>query len=118
MTSFHRIVSVLSAAALLALGGCGTAARVAKSLGPRQVCSPLAFHKVPRTAHEAEVIAKRLVGDIMGQPTVLRHEPFIGGLDDDRWIVRSSPHAGTLGPPFLVVIDARTGCPLFIGADG
>ena len=46
---------------------------------------------------------------------MLAEEPFTSHLDQDRWVIRGAVREG--GPPMLVMIDAPSGCPVFVGRD-
>ena len=103
----------LALAMTAALCGCHT---TPKPLGLRQSCSRSAHYDKPKNVAEAEQIAKRMAADVVGEPEVLAQEPFATGLDGDRWVSRGTGAAGR-GPGILVVIDARTGCPVYVGRD-
>jgi hypothetical protein len=102
----------LATSLILGLGGCQTP----KTLGDHQSCSRKAHYGKPSDANDAAQIAKRMLTDVFSAPSVLAQEPFVAGLDQDRWIVRGSPK-GEEQAPFLVMIDAKSGCPVFVGRD-
>ena len=87
----------------------------ARPLGVHQSCSRLARYARPRSEQDAEQIAKRMLTDVFGAPAVLAEEPFTSHLDQDRWVIRGAVREG--GPPMLVMIDALSGCPVFVGRD-
>lgn len=117
MVEPRRIAAIACLAAGLALSGCRTLPSMPTPFGPKKACGLFDRHEVPKTARDAERIGRRIVGDLMGQPTVLRQEPFRAGLADDRWIIRSTPWAGDPTSSFLIVLDAKSGCPLYVGPD-
>jgi len=101
------------AAAGAALSGCG-------ALGvhpPTLACGGLHHGEVPKTAADASRIARHDLADIMGEPSVLRQEPFTAQFDDYRWVVRGTLPPGEAHGRFLVVLDGKTGCATYAGAD-
>jgi len=105
------LVAVAGAGVLL--GGCG-------ALGvhpPTLACSGLHHGEVPRTAADASRIARHDLADIVGEPSVLRQEPFTVKFDDYRWVVRGTLPPGETHGRFLVVLDGKTGCSTYAGAD-
>jgi hypothetical protein len=93
-----------------------SACHTARPLGAHQSCSRLARYARPRGEADATQIAKRMLADIFGAPAVLAQEPFTSRLDQDRWVVRGAQRPDG-GPPMLVMIDAMSGCPVFVGRD-
>ena len=100
----------------LALAAGLTACHTARPLGAHQSCSRLARYARPRGQDDAAQIAKRMLTDIFGAPAVLAEEPFTSRLDQDRWVIRGAARPEG-GPPMLVMIDAPSGCPVFVGRD-
>jgi len=101
------------AAAGAALSGCG-------ALGvhpPTLACGGLHHGEVPKTTADASRIARHDLADIMGEPSVLRQEPFTAQFDDYRWVVRGTLPPGEAHGRFLVVLDGKTGCATYAGAD-
>ena len=95
------------------LGGCG-------ALGvptPTLACGALHHGEVPRDAAAASRIARHALADIVGEPSVLRQEPFTVKFDDYRWVVRGTLPPGEAHGRYLVVLDAKTGCATYAGAD-
>ena len=116
----NRVGSILLTLAVLGvvglgLSGCGAVGVKTPSL--TLACGPLHHGEVPHKAADASRIARHMLADIVGEPSVLRQEPFVVKFDDYRWVVR-----GTLPPEeshgrFLVVLDAKTGCSTYAGPD-
>ena len=103
----------LALALAASLGACH---HLDRPLGSHQSCSRLARYARPRDGQDAEQIAKRMLTDVFGAPTVLAEEPFTTRHDQDRWVIRGADRPGA-GPPMLVVLDALSGCPVFVGRD-
>jgi len=80
-------------------------------------CGTLKHGEVPRSAAAASRIARRQLADIVGEPAVLRQEPFVARFDDYRWVVRGTLPPGETQGRYLVVLDAKTGCSTFAGPD-
>jgi hypothetical protein len=100
----------------LGLAASVAACHTARPLGAHQSCSRLARYARPRGDGDAAQIAKRMLADVFGAPAVLAQEPFTSRLDQDRWVVRGAQRPDG-GPPMLVMIDAMSGCPVFVGRD-
>ena len=100
----------------LCLAASLSACHTARPLGVHQSCSRLALYARPRGEGDAAQIAKRMLADVFGAPAVLAQEPFTSRLDQDRWVVRGAQQPDG-GPPMLVMIDAMSGCPVFVGRD-
>jgi hypothetical protein len=114
----NRVGSIfLTLAALtgagLGLSGCG-AMRIKP---PTIACGPLNHGEVPHSAAAASRIARHDLSDIVGEPSVLRQEPFTAKFDDYRWVVRGTLPPGESHGRYLVVLDAKTGCANYAGAD-
>jgi hypothetical protein len=99
--------------AALGLAGCG-ALHVHP---PTLACGALDHGEVPRDAAAASRIARHHLADIVGEPSVLRQEPFTVKFDDYRWVVRGTLPPGETHGRYLVVLDAKTGCATYAGAD-
>ncbi len=80
-------------------------------------CRPSDHYQRPTSPDDAARIAKRMLADLFGAPTMLRQEPYHAVLDQDRWVVRGTPPPGDAGAPFLVLLDTTTGCPVHLGRD-
>jgi hypothetical protein len=112
-----RIARSLTVLALLSgasvLGGCGALGVKTPTLG----CGEINHGEVPHSAAAASRIARKSLADIVGEPSVLRQEPFTVKFDDYRWVVRGTLPPGEAHGRYLVVLDARTGCATYAGAD-
>jgi len=104
------------ALALALAAGLGACHHISRPLGAHQSCSRLARYARPRSDQDAGQIAKRMLTDIFGAPAVLAEEPFTSQRDQDRWVIRGAQRPGG-GPSMLVVIDALSGCPVFVGRE-
>ena len=109
---FLKVFVVLGGASL-ALSGCGAVGMRTPTLA----CGPLSHGEVPRDAASASRIARHDLADTVGEPSVLRQEPFTVKFDDYRWVVRGTLPPGESHGRFLVVLDAKTGCATYAGAD-
>ena len=114
----HRVGRFLNNLGALAVGGlilsgCGAVG----VRTPTIACGPLSHGEVPRDAAAASRIARHHLADVVGEPSVLRQEPFTVKFDDYRWVVRGSLPPGESHGRFLVVLDAKTGCATYAGAD-
>ncbi len=117
--SESRVRSGLSRAALGAaalgcvlLAGCHTT----RPLGA-EGCAGLTLYQRPRDSDDAIRIAKRMIAEVYGAPAMLRQEPYAVRLDQDRWVVHGTVPPGQAGAPYLIMIDARAGCPVYVGMD-
>ncbi len=107
-----RVALAATAAAACALGGCHTT----RPLGAPG-CAGLALYQRPSNGDDAIRIAKRMIAEVYGAPAMLRQEPYVVRLDQDRWVVHGTPQPGTAAAPYLIMIDARAGCPVYVGLD-
>ncbi len=111
------LLLTLAAVGGAGLGLCGCGAMGVKTPSLAIACGPLHHGEVPHNAASASRIARRTLADIMGEPSVLRQEPFTVKLDDYRWVVRGTLPPGESHGRYLVVLDAKTGCTTYAGAD-
>ena len=98
---------------MASLAGCG-------ALGvhmPSPVCGPMNHGEVPKSAADASRMARYEMANLVGEPSVLRQEPFTVQFDDYRWVVRGTLPPGQRHGRFLVVLDSKTGCATYVGAD-
>jgi len=111
----QAVLIVAAGIAVMSLGGCG--ALGVKTPTIALACGPLNHGEVPRNAAAASRIARHDLSDIMGEPSILRQEPFVVKFDDYRWVIRGTLPPGEEHGRFLVVLDAKTGCATYVGAD-
>jgi NTF2 fold immunity protein len=106
------VLALLGCAGLL--GGCGVLGVKTPTL---MGCGEMNHGDVPHSAAAASRMARKHLADIVGEPSVLRQEPFTVTFDDYRWVVRGTLPPGETHGRFLVVLDGRTGCVSYAGAD-
>ena len=107
------LLTSIALAGALSLAGCGPLHVHA----PIIACGPMHHDEVPRDAAAASRLARQYLANIFGEPSVLRQEPFTVQFDDYRWVVRGTLPPGQTHGRFLVVLDAKTGCAGYKGAD-
>lgn len=62
------------------------------------------------TEDEAIQIARQYLVETFGSKIADQREPLVPKRSGQFWIVKSDPHPEMMGGPWIIRIDARTGC--------